>query len=44
VVKEMTAPIIQQPCPKEWELGEYLTVGVEANIGTSWDKMFEVEI
>jgi DNA polymerase I-like protein with 3'-5' exonuclease and polymerase domains len=44
VVKEMTAPIVQQPCPKEWELGEYLTVGVEANIGTSWDKMFEVEI
>jgi hypothetical protein len=38
----MTAPIKEQPCPKEWGMGEYLTIGVTVKVGPSWGKMEKV--
>lgn len=35
---EMKRAIIQMPCPPEWGMGDYLTVGVEAKTGTRWSK------
>ena len=36
VLKEMQAPIIEQPLPREWSLGEYLSIGVGAKAGLNW--------
>ena len=35
---EMKRQIIAMPCPLEWNLGSYLTVGIEAKIGDRWSK------
>ncbi len=42
VVKIMTEPVIQMPCPSEWGVGEYLTVGVAVKAGKNWAEMEEV--
>lgn len=39
LVRNMTRPIKQLPCPAEWGLGEYLTIGVEAKVGKNWLEM-----
>jgi DNA polymerase I-like protein with 3'-5' exonuclease and polymerase domains len=71
VYKAMTHPIIQQPCPDEWNQGEYLTkeqldylettnqltspreimestkyltIGVEAEVGTNWGGMEDLDL
>lgn len=36
VLKEMQAPIIEQPLPREWSLGDYLSIGVGAKAGQNW--------
>ena len=36
VCLEMLRPIQEQPLPVEWNMGEYLTVGVEAKAGRNW--------
>lgn len=36
VVQEMTRPIIEQPCPRAWGLGDYLSVGVAGKVGRNW--------
>lgn len=36
VISEMTKGIEEMPCPEEWGLGEYLTVGVAAKEGLNW--------
>ena len=36
LVAEMTRPIPQLPCPEDWNLGEYLTIGVEVKVGKNW--------
>lgn len=38
----MSLPIKEQPCPLEWGIGEYLTIGVDAEVGTDWAKMEKV--
>jgi len=39
VYTEMTKPILQLPCPAEWNLGNFLTVGVEMKAGPTWAAM-----
>jgi DNA polymerase len=39
VYTEMTKPILQLPCPLEWKLGDFLTVGVEMKAGPNWRDM-----
>lgn len=39
LVKNMTRPIKELPCPPEWGLGEYLTIGVEPKVGRNWLEM-----
>jgi hypothetical protein len=39
VYDEMTRPIEQLPCPADWGMGEYLTVGVAAEMGPDWGHM-----
>ena len=39
----MTRPIEEQPCPKEWGMGEYLTIGVTVKQGSSWGAMRKVD-
>lgn len=39
VYTEMTKPILQLPCPAEWNLGNFLTVGVEMKAGPTWADM-----
>lgn len=41
-VNIMTRPIKQMPCPAEWGIGEYLTVGVAVKAGKNWADMEEV--
>lgn len=36
VVRAMTKPVVQLPCPKEWGFGEYLSIGVAAKRGFNW--------
>jgi len=42
VAKVMTRPVRQMPCPPEWGVGEYLTVGVAVKVGKNWAEMEEV--
>lgn len=42
VVKIMTEPVVQMPCPPEWGIGEHLTVGVAVKVGKNWKDMEEV--
>jgi hypothetical protein len=37
--KVMEAPIEELPLDPSWEMGEYLTIGTEAKVGTSWGGM-----
>lgn len=39
VIREMRRPIVQMPNLPQWDLGEYLTIDVEAKVGQSWDAM-----
>lgn len=32
----MTLPVVQQPLPKEWKLGEFLQIGVAVKTGLNW--------
>lgn len=36
IYREMLRPIKEQPCPEEWGVGPYLTIGVEAKAGGNW--------
>lgn len=36
LVLEMTRPIVELPCPVEWNLGSHLSIGVEVKVGTNW--------
>jgi hypothetical protein len=36
VMWEMGKPVRELPCPKEWGLGDYLSIGVAAKIGRNW--------
>jgi DNA polymerase I-like protein with 3'-5' exonuclease and polymerase domains len=46
LVKVMTSPIKQQPCPTEWGIGQEdgLKMGVEIERGKDWSKMEEIDI
>jgi len=41
---EMTTPIKVLPCPKEWGLGPYLTIGVAIKVGPTWGSMEEIDL
>jgi len=45
LLKVMLAPVTQQPCPKEWGIGQEdgLRIGVEAEVGKDWSKMKEIK-
>lgn len=34
--EEMTRPIKELPCPKEWGLGEFLSIGCSVKVGKNW--------
>lgn len=36
VAREMQRPIVEQPLPKEWGMGEYLSIGADAKVGQNW--------
>lgn len=36
VAREMQRPIQEQPLPKEWGMGEYLSIGADAKVGQNW--------
>lgn len=38
----MTLPILSQPCPKAWGIGEHLKIGVETKVGKNWGAMKKV--
>lgn len=38
VFAAMQAPVEELPCPAEWGIGAYLTIGVDGKIGMDWDK------
>lgn len=40
---EMLRPIEEQPLPTGWNRGTYLTIGVEAKIGTDWEHMEKIK-
>ena len=42
LVAAMSLPIKEQPCPPEWGMGEYLTIGVDVELGSDWSKMEKV--
>lgn len=42
LAEEMTRPIKQLPCPKEWNMGPYLKIGVEVKVGSNWQDMTKV--
>jgi hypothetical protein len=44
VVQVMTAPIKVLPCPPEWNLGPYLSIGVSVKIGPTWGQMEEIDL
>lgn len=43
LVTEMRRPIPQLPCPKEWEIGSNLSIGVEVKQGKNWAPRIEDE-
>lgn len=43
VVREMTRPIAQLPCPAEWGIGPHLKIGVAVKVGQSWGTMEEID-
>jgi hypothetical protein len=42
--KAMLAPIEEMPMRPEWNMGAYLTIGVDAKIGDNWDEMEELPV
>lgn len=44
VAYAMQRPIEALPCPVEWDMGQYLTVGVDAKIGDDWGHMTGLRI
>ena len=36
VAREMQRPILEQPLPAEWGMGEYLAIGADAKVGKNW--------
>jgi hypothetical protein len=39
---EMTKPVLELPCPEEWGMGPYLSIGVEMKVGKNWADMEKV--
>lgn len=44
LVAAMLVPIKQMPLPKEWGLGEHLSIGVEVQRGVKWSEMEDVKV
>lgn len=44
VYREMLRPIPEIPLPVEWELGQYLSIGISAKAGVRWSDMEKVKI
>lgn len=44
VAYAMQAPVLAMPCPEEWGVGPYLTVGVDAKMGPSWGEMKKIPV
>lgn len=39
MIKAMTRPVVQQPCPDAWGIGEHLQIGVAVKVGKDWANM-----
>lgn len=39
VCHEFQRPIVEQPLPADWGMGDYLTIGIAAKAGTDWGAM-----
>lgn len=37
-------PVEELPCPPEWEMGPYLSIGIEAKAGHDWGSMETIEL
>ena len=45
IIKQvMTAPIPQLPLDPTWNMGEFLTIGVEIKVGKVWSEMKEIDV
>lgn len=44
VFREMLRPIEEQPLPAAWNMGAYLTVGIEAKAGPNWKDVETIHI
>lgn len=42
VRRAMETPIVALPCPAEWAIGPYLTIGVDVKVGEDWASMKKV--
>ncbi len=40
----MTAPVRALPCPADWGIGNFLTIGVDGKVGLDWDAMEGVKL
>lgn len=40
----MTAGVEELPCPADWGIGPYLTIGVDGKIGEDWDKATQSDL
>ncbi len=40
--EEMTRPVPELPCPPEWQLGPFLSIGCSVKVGKNWAAMEEV--
>lgn len=36
LVTEMSRPVVQLPCPREWGVGSHLQIGVSVKVGKNW--------
>lgn len=44
VLRAMGRPVEALPCPEEWGIGPYLTVGVDGKIGDDWGAMEKLRL
>ncbi len=44
IKEEMTRPIKELPCPIEWGIGPYLSVGIAMKQGKNWAEMEDVDL
>ena len=44
IFRAFQAPVLEQPMPTEWNMGAYLTIGVEAKAGANWLDVEKIQV